>query len=105
MPYIERIKRNLLLPNSQTTAMVPGELNYQITCLIVGFMLERGISYTTINDILGALEGAKLEFQRRVVGPYEDAKIRLNGDVYPRMDFGNETTPIKPDIQTRTENP
>ena len=41
-----------------------------------------GNSYATINDIIGALEGAKMEFYRRVVAPYEDEKIKENGDVY-----------------------
>jgi len=38
--------------------------------------------YQTFNDILGALEGAKLEVYRRVVGPYENGKMSENGDVY-----------------------
>jgi hypothetical protein len=41
-----------------------------------------GLSYQTINDIVGALEGAKLEFYRRVAVPYEDKKIIENGDVF-----------------------
>jgi hypothetical protein len=32
---------------------------------------------------VGALEQAKDEFRRRVVHPYEDLKIKENGDVYP----------------------
>jgi len=43
---------------------------------------NQGPSYQTINDIIGALEGAKMEFYRRVVVPYEDKKIKDNGDVY-----------------------
>jgi hypothetical protein len=39
-------------------------------------------SYQSINDVLGALEGAKLEFYRRIAAPYEDTKIQENGDVY-----------------------
>lgn len=34
-----------------------------------------------INDCIGACEGAKLEFYRRVASPYEDVKIKQNGDV------------------------
>ena len=29
-----------------------------------------------------ALEGAKLEFYRRIVAPYEELKIKENGEVY-----------------------
>jgi hypothetical protein len=42
----------------------------------------QGLKYKTINDILGALEGAKMEFYRRVVVKYEDSKREENGDVY-----------------------
>jgi len=32
--------------------------------------------------VIGALEACKLEFYRRAVVPYEDKKIKENGDVY-----------------------
>jgi hypothetical protein len=63
-------------------ASTPGDLNYAITQLVNQYMFAKGRSYATINDIIGALEGAKLEFYRRVAVPYENAKIELNGDVY-----------------------
>jgi hypothetical protein len=59
-----------------------GELNYIITRLLRLYVEHRGESYQTFNDIMGALEGAKAEFYRRVVAPYEDVKIQENGDVY-----------------------
>jgi len=59
-----------------------GELNYLITLLINDYITDHGLRYSKINDIIGALEGAKAEFQRRIVGPYEDKKIEENGDVY-----------------------
>lgn len=60
-----------------------GQLNYAITMLIGAYIRDfNGINYQTINDIVGALEGAKQEFYRRIVVPYEDAKIKENGDVY-----------------------
>jgi len=40
------------------------------------------LRYQNINDLLGALEGAKLELYRRVAAPYEDEKVESNGDVY-----------------------
>lgn len=58
-----------------------GELNYLFTMLIKEY-LRNGVNYQKINDVIGALEGAKLEFYRRVVAPYEDEKIKQNGDVY-----------------------
>lgn len=82
MPYINESARRLLAAGVNAP-ITPGELNYAITQLVVGFQQRRGLNYQTINDIVGALEGAKLEFYRRVATPYEDGKIQTNGDVYP----------------------
>jgi hypothetical protein len=59
-----------------------GELNYSVTQIIRGFYSANGGRYQQINDIVGALESAKAEFQRRIVGPYETKKAKENGDVY-----------------------
>lgn len=80
MPYIEPGKRNEIYPMCSTPA-TPGELNFQLTELIKCYWSRKG-NYQGINDILGALEGAKLEFYRRVAVPYEDKKIEENGDLY-----------------------
>jgi hypothetical protein len=80
MPYITQDKRaELEITNRPETA---GELNYCITMLLIDYLDRQGASYSTINDILGAVEGAKLEFYRRFASPYEDKKIIENGDVY-----------------------
>jgi hypothetical protein len=60
----------------------PGELNYMITRFLNQYLLDHGKSYAVLNEIIGALECAKLELYRRVAAPYEDIKIRDNGDVY-----------------------
>lgn len=62
----------------------PGELNWALTMLIRGYLEAEGrtLNYQLLNDIMGALGAAKAEFYRRVVEPYEDRKIRQNGDVY-----------------------
>ena len=85
MPYVKDTMRELLnktLEDAHPTS--PGELNYCITVLIRNYAYRQplGLSYTRINDVIGALEGAKLEFYRRVAAPYEDTKIEENGDVY-----------------------
>jgi hypothetical protein len=80
MPYITQDARADALENPVTS----GELNFAITTLIASYMDSKLMSYAMINDVLGALEGAKLEFYRRVVVPYENTKIDENGDVYPK---------------------
>ena len=80
MPYINRLSRARVDCTGPTT---PGELNYAITMLLVRYLRRHTpLSYTLINDIIGALDAAKLEFVRRIVGPYENVKIDENGDVY-----------------------
>ena len=59
-----------------------GELNYLMTSLGLIYLDRHGRSYDTISGVVKALECAKLEFYRRVAVPYEDTKIKVNGDVY-----------------------
>jgi hypothetical protein len=59
----------------------PGELNYLFTMIINHYLIGNGMNYQRINDVIGALEGAKLEFYRKDVIAYEDEKIKENGDV------------------------
>lgn len=82
MPYIKEYLRDLMKPEVQGNSLTAGELNFQITSLVFDYYQRHDHDYQTINDIVGALEGAKLEFYRRVAVPYEDAKIKENGDVY-----------------------
>lgn len=81
MPYIKPEDRNRVVVGD-TRIRTAGELNYVITNIIMEYLTQNGMSYDKINDIIGALEGAKLEFYRRVVVPYENVKISENGDVY-----------------------
>ncbi len=85
MPYITQVRRDDLAhynDESDDVMQNAGELNYKITQVINEYLKEFNTCYDTFNDVIGALEGAKLEFYRRVVAPYEDEKIKANGDVY-----------------------
>lgn len=85
MPYILKSRKDALHSESKvdynSDVENAGELNYMFTCLLIDYWQRKG-RYQGINDIIGALEGAKLEFYRRVAAPYEDTKIKENGDVY-----------------------
>lgn len=81
MPYITQEQRELF-NDPATKPTHPGELNYLITKLVDSFLVRSGVSYTSINAVIGALECAKLELYRRVASPYEDNKARVNGEVY-----------------------
>ena len=80
MPYITQERREAIGTGDEP--VTSGELNFVLTQTILGYFKQRGGNYRVINDILGALEGAKLEFYRRIATPYEDTKIKENGDVY-----------------------
>lgn len=80
MPYIDKDARKEIA--GQRLPETPGELNFVFTIFAKEYLDAKGLSYSTINDIIGALEGAKLEFYRRIAVPYENTKIEANGDVY-----------------------
>ena len=84
MPYIRNIHRAALERPDPPKPMSSGELNYCITRLIDAYvrMCNTPLTYTHINEVIGVLECAKLEFYRRVAVPYETAKMEENGDVY-----------------------
>ena len=85
MPYITQRERDHFLDDGifpVRPANNAGQLNYQLTELCEKYLYQKRYSYQTMNDIIGALEGCKLEFYRRVAVPYEDKKIEENGDVY-----------------------
>lgn len=82
MPYINEWDREQLDPDIRPAKV--GELNFAVTKLAIEYILRNGgLSYTNVNDAIGALECAKMELYRRIAVPYEDVKIRENGDVYP----------------------
>jgi len=80
MPYIDPERRKALGRYGQP--LNAGELNYRITQVIKEYLEKHGEKYQIYNDVIGALEGAKLEIYRRKIAPYEDEKIKKNGDVY-----------------------
>lgn len=81
MPYIKQEDRVALYFEPSDTPQTAGELNYVFTKICHRYWVENGKNYQAFNDIIGALEGCKLELYRRKVVPYEDIKILENGDV------------------------
>ena len=81
MPYIKDEDRPNLTPRCEI-AKNPGELTYQITVLLKDYLAANGEKYKTYAEMLGALEGAKLDLVKRKINPYEDQKQEENGDVW-----------------------
>jgi hypothetical protein len=83
MPHVkdfEMIEEELA--DSSLCNMNAGLLNAHITALCKIYLQQGSCNYERINTILGALEGAKLEFYRLVAAPYEDKKRKENGDAW-----------------------
>ena len=81
MPYITGEARARLDAGGRPESA--GELNYAITRIVDDYLAARGgVRYAHLNEVIGALECAKLELYRRVAAPYEDAKREETGDVY-----------------------
>jgi len=94
MPYVNQVYRDVIDPMmdglmayiggmSRVEELSAGNLNYIITKIINEWVRSKGLRYATINEVKGVLHCVIDEFNRRIVGPYEDSKIEDNGDVYP----------------------
>ena len=71
---------SLVPPSNKETWENPGILNYIITKVCIWWLGDNP-NYEKYNAAIGVLECAKLELYRRKVSPYEDEKIKENGDV------------------------
>lgn len=81
MPYINE-ERKAQLAWGDVVPDNAGDINYMVTKLCDEYLERKGLRYEHINAIVGALECCKLELYRRVAAPYENQKIRENGDAY-----------------------
>jgi len=82
MPYIKedrRIHLRFLIHSLALNINDAGELNYCFSLIIK--KLPWDICYTNYNTIIGVLECCKLELYRRMIAPYEEIKIKENGDL------------------------
>ena len=90
MPYILQQQRvnihNDLLDDElggiNWTPENAGELNFLVSTFIANYIKTKGLKYAVVNEMIGALECAKMELNRVIIGPYEDIKIQENGPVY-----------------------
>jgi len=88
MPYIPQEHRDLVNDSIdlliEDSLHVPkekrgGALNYIICRLTLGILDPHG--YTELSNALGHISSAEAEIRRRLLDPYEDRCIGVNGDV------------------------
>ena len=90
MPYIKQQDQKRLLPQLDKIMIgTKGELTFLISSLQMRFCEQhfkevgvQKVDYQTLSDAIAAGNDANSEFRRRVMNPYEDHKIRENGDCF-----------------------
>lgn len=81
MPYIKK-ERKFINFALFLWVNTPGELTYVFQQAIRAYLETKGESYQTYAEILGALDGVRIDFVRRKIEPYEIKKEKENGDVW-----------------------
>jgi len=83
MPYINKVSREYLdsyIVDISKGISSTGDFTYCIFKLMK-ILCEKEKNFAKLSSLIGGLECAKTEFYRRIVAPYEDEKIKENGDV------------------------
>ena len=88
MPYIKRSERQQyqqavselarLIPQDRMAR--PGHVNYVVS-LLIEKVYGKAMRYADHNEAMGALSCIAQELYRRKTAPYEDLKIREEGDL------------------------
>jgi hypothetical protein len=88
MPYISRSERKQyqevlsvlaeIIP--QDRMLRPGHMNY-IVSLLIQKVYGTQLRYADHNEVVGVLNCIALEFYRRKTAPYEEVKIKEEGDL------------------------
>ncbi|MEK6757722.1 MAG: hypothetical protein AABX88_01205 [Nanoarchaeota archaeon] len=87
MPYIPKKDKEKYEPALSelrkliASDMKKGELTYLVYALGLESINKKGKSYTNISSAISCLDDAKEELRRRHLNPYEDEKIKENGNV------------------------
>lgn len=84
MPYIkdeEKMTFQDTIHKLSTFITNKGHLNYAISELVGILIVQTGVSYTNMSEKIDTVHDAETELRRRLLDPYEDIKIKENGDV------------------------
>jgi len=84
MPYITEHRKKSMEPEIYNLSILienKGDLNYAICELVARIITQTGVNYTNMSEKIDAVHDAETELRRRLLNPYEDMKIKENGDV------------------------
>ena len=79
MPYIKPETRDVMLVCRPSR---PGDLAFKLAAHINQYLQGNGRSFQTFCEVEGVLQCLSKEIYRRLTAPYEDEKIKQNGDVF-----------------------
>lgn len=82
MPYVEQERRydldSVVDEMVKAHVEVNGDLNYILYYYCKDFIIP---SYNNYKNFIGELNECAAEIRRRILAPYEDEKIKENGDI------------------------
>ena len=94
MPYIKEDRKKTLLVSKENVKTLEetleqigramfekGELTYCVYKLGLEYLNNHKKNYQNISDCIAAMNDSAEEFRRRILNPYEDEKIKQNGDI------------------------
>lgn len=84
MPYIQKNRRKTLDSCFLTLYLeieTKGELTYCLYRIVKDYIKMKGKSYQNISEAISSVADTEHELRRRVLNPYEDKKIKENGDI------------------------
>lgn len=79
MPYITIEQREELFHRDPKNSE---ELQYLIATMVSDYIADKGRTSASMNDVMGALSSAQLDFYRKVLAQHKDTKELINGHVY-----------------------
>lgn len=100
MPYIEKNSREFWDEKMKPLVEIidkdtgAGKINYIITKLLMRW-INNNTRYDSICKVVGTCQCVMMEFYRKVAGPYEDQKCKINGDVYTKDECKIEVSGFK----------
>ena len=87
MPYINGDTRRADLAIEFETPENVGELNFVLTTIVLKYLKEQKLSYTSLNGVMGVLDCMKFELFGRLLSHLETMKLVQNGDLEGFKEF------------------
>lgn len=82
MPYIKQRERELMDLVVRALADADVRANGDLNYILFAFCKRHvDLNYNSLKNYIGELRQCATEIERRILGPYEDDKIKTNKDV------------------------